>query len=444
MKTPIVDFVNRYAQSGISRMHMPGHKGRDFLGFEKYDITEIEGADVLSSADGIIAESENNASLLFKTAHSFYSAGGSTLAIYAMISLVCRGNKNPLIIAARNVHKAFIHACALVGCDVEWLMPKNFVNLCSCIISAEDVDNAVKNTDRTPVAVYLTSPDYLGQLQDISSIAAVCKRYGVPLIVDNAHGAYLGFLKESLHPIALGATMCCDSAHKTLPALTGAAYLHISKDAPYKFINNARSELAVFSSTSPSYLILQSLDALNKYLDEDFSDELFECIKRIDKIKTLIIEYGFTILESEPLKIVINAPPSGYTGFELADLLRKGKIEAEYYDRDFIVLMLSPQNSEKDFKRLEKVFSLLPQKKPLPSTEISELHQPTVKMTIRDAVFADSELIDTENALGRICAAPTVLCPPAIPPIISGEEITESEIATLKQFNINKIRVVRL
>lgn len=443
MNTPIVDFVNRYAQSGISRMHMPGHKGRDFLGFEKYDITEIEGADVLSSADGIIAESESNASLLFKTAHSFYSAGGSTLAIYAMISLVCRGNKNPLIVAARNVHKAFIHACALVGCDVEWIMPKKFVNLCSCIISAKEVDNAVKNSDRTPVAVYLTSPDYLGQLQDISSIAAVCKRHGIPLIVDNAHGAYLGFLKESLHPISLGASMCCDSAHKTLPALTGASYLHISKAAPDKFLKNARSELAVFSSTSPSYLILQSLDRLNKYLDEAFPDELSECVERINKAKTFIKKCGFILLEGEPLKIAVNAPPSGYTGIELAKILRSGGIEAEYYDRDFIVLMLSPQNVEEDYKRLEGIFSSLPQKKPLPSTDIPGLISPSVKMTIRDAVFAYSEIIDTENAVGRICAAPTVSCPPAIPPIVSGEEITQAAAALLEYCNIEKIRVVK-
>ena len=444
MNTPIVDFVLQYTKSGISRMHMPGHKGKAFLGFEKYDITEIDGADVLSSADGIIAESENNTSALFKTAHSFYSTGGSTLAIYAMVSLVCRGNKNPLIIAARNVHKAFVHACALVGCDVEWLLPEKFVNLCSCIISAEMVDDAIKNSKGTPCAVYLTSPDYLGQLQDIQKIAKICKKHSIPLIVDNAHGAYLGFLKETLHPIALGAAMCCDSAHKTLPALTGASYLHIAKDAPDKFLKNARSELAVFSSTSPSYLILQSLDILNKYLDEDFSDVLFKCIKRIDRVKTFIKEYGFTILESEPLKIVINAPLSGYTGFELADLLRKVKIEAEYCDRDFLVLMLSPQNSEKDYKRLEKAFTQLSPKEPLTSAKISELHTPIVKMTIRDAVFADSEFIDTENALGRICAAPTVSCPPAIPPIVSGEEITEFDIAMLKQFNINKIRVVKL
>lgn len=361
-----------------------------------------------------------------------------------MVSLVCRGNKNPLIIAARNVHKAFVHACALVGCDVEWLLPEKFVNLCSCIISAKIVDEAIKNSKSTPCAVYLTSPDYLGQLQDIQKIAKICKKHSIPLIVDNAHGAYLGFLKESLHPIALGAAMCCDSAHKTLPALTGASYLHIAKDAPDKFLKNARSELAVFSSTSPSYLILQSLDMLNKYLDEDFSDVLFKCIKRIERVKTFIKEYGFTILESEPLKIVINAPLSGYTGFELADLLRKVKIEAEYCDRDFLVLMLSPQNNEKDYKRLEKAFTQLSQKEPLTSAKISELHTPIVKMTIRDAVFADSELIDTENALGRICAAPTVSCPPAIPPIVSGEEITEFDIAMLKQFSINKIRVVKL
>ena len=199
----------------MSRFHMPGHKGENFLGFEHLDITEICGADVLSDADGIIADSEKNAATIFKTAHTFYSTGGSTAAICAMLALA--GGENSLILAARNVHKAFINACALLNFEVSWLMPDNFSGILECRISAETVEKAILSADKKPSAVYLTSPDYLGNLQDIADISKICKKYDVPLLVDNAHGAYLGFLKDSLHPIHLGADICCDSAHKTLP-----------------------------------------------------------------------------------------------------------------------------------------------------------------------------------------------------------------------------------
>lgn len=443
MNTPIVDFVKNYSKSGISRMHMPGHKGRAFLGFEQYDITEIDGADVLSSADGIIKESEDNATSLFKTAHSFYSAGGSTLSIYAMVSMVCRGKKNPLIIAARNVHKAFVHACALVDCDVLWLFSESFVNLCSCKISAKSVDTAIRSAKKSPVAVYLTSPDYLGQIQDIFAISAVCEKYDIPLIVDNAHGAYLAFLNKSLHPIALGAAVCCDSAHKTLPALTGAGYLHVSESAPKRFLDNARDELALFYSTSPSYLILQSLDYLNSYLCKKFKNDLADCINKIDNLKTIIKNNGISLLDGEPLKIVINAQKSGYSGFELSAMLRQNGIEAEFCDRDFLVLMLTPQNTDEDFKKLEGVFSKLSKKTPVNDFEIDIPTAPKTKMSIRNAVFAESEIVCAENSIGRICAAPTVSCPPAVPVVVSGEEITPNVANLLKYYGIDKIKVVK-
>ena len=284
MNTPIADFVKKYSESGFSRFHMPGHKGESFLGCEKYDITEINGADVLSCANGIIYESEKNASSLFKTAHTFYSTGGSTAAICAMLAL-SSGKK---ILAARNVHKSFINACALLDYEVDWLMPKEFSGVLSCEVSSSEVETKIVSSAQKPSAVYLTSPDYLGNVQDIAGISEICKKHGIPLMVDNAHGAYLGFLEKSQHPIHLGATVCCDSAHKTLPVLTGGAYLHISKDAPDEYLNIAREKLSLFSSTSPSYLILQSLDLCNAYLSDGFEEKLTECIRKINLAKEII------------------------------------------------------------------------------------------------------------------------------------------------------------
>ena len=266
MRTPIVDFVKAYADADVSRFHMPGHKGRAMLGCEPYDITEIKGADVLSDADGVIAESEAYASALFG-ARSFYSTEGSTLCIKTMLALVASESKRqtrPLILAARNVHKAFVYACALLDLRVEWLDPATPAHLCACPITARDVEKALDAMQEKPAAVYLTSPDYLGNLADVEGIAKVCRARSIPLLIDNAHGAYLRFLEPSQHPISLGATMCCDSAHKTLPVLTGGAYLHLSPDAPFD-AQTVRRRMALFASTSPSYLILQSLDLCNRY-----------------------------------------------------------------------------------------------------------------------------------------------------------------------------------
>ena len=273
MDTPIVDFVRGYAQSGISRLHMPGHKGQSLLGFEPLDLTEIRGADELYEPEGIIAQSEANATRLFGTQHTYYSTEGSSQCIRAMLCLALqaapRTGKRPVLLAARNAHKALLYAAALLDFDIRWLWPaaENAGALCSCPISAQMLTTALQELTgqgSTPFGVYVTSPDYLGGMQDIRALSAVCDTFGMPLLVDNAHGAYLRFLPgEPLHPIALGAAMCCDSAHKTLPVVTGGAYLHLGENAPVQEEAAVRGALALFGSTSPSYLILQSLDACN-------------------------------------------------------------------------------------------------------------------------------------------------------------------------------------
>ena len=428
MKTPIVDFVKRYAESDISRFHMPGHKGKVHLGCEALDITEIDGADVLYSACGIIEKSEEYTSSLFHSAHTFYSAEGSSLVIKAMLGIIKSTKKDgerPIILAARNVHKAFIYACALLDLDVEWLFPKHFTHLCTCNLTKEDVKNAIDRMPRKPDAVYLTSPDYLGQVQDIRGISEVCRAYEIPLLVDNAHGAYLAFLEENCHPLALGASMCSDSAHKTLPVLTGGAYLHIAKDAPKEFLAEARTMLSLFASTSPSYLILQSLDLCNAYLADGYKQKLADCIERIEDIKKMLDEKGIFYEKSEPLKLVLNAKRCGYTGEDIARYLRERKMEIEFSDPDFAVLMFTPENGEKDFARLENALTSLPMRKPLTDRKPCTMPKAKTALSIRDAVFAPKRTVSVEEAVGKICASPLVSCPPAVPIVMSGEVITK-------------------
>lgn len=444
MTTPIADFVKKYAQSNPSRFHMPGHKGKSVIGCESFDITEIDGADVLYSANGIIDESEKNASTLFGSAHSFYSTEGSSLAIKAMLALIKKrtpAGRRTTVLAPRNVHKAFIYACALLDIDAMWLYPTELSHLCECKITADELENTLKNASPLPDAVYVTSPDYLGNIADIASFSAVCEKYGIPLLVDNAHGAYLAFCEPSAHPIALGAHMCADSAHKTLPVLTGGAYLHISEKFDAS-CDEVRASLALFASTSPSYLTLQSLDLCNAYLANDFKGELNECIKKLDKIKKSLAQRGIKAESSEPLKLVLTEDNCGYGGEDLAKLLRSYGIEPEFYDKNSLVLMATPSLDEHDFQRLDSALATLDAREIKPS-KLPFSDRPERAISIRDAIFSPSQKIPTANAIGRICATPTVSCPPAIPVVMSGEIISERSVELMLYYEITEIEVVQ-
>ena len=442
MKTPIADFVKNYAEQKMTRFHMPGHKGQSFLGCEAFDITEVKGADALYEADGIIAESEEHAAELFGTARTLFSTEGSSQCIRAMMYLAInsyKGKKRPVVIAARNVHKAFLYAAALVDFDVKWLFPKEMHSLCSCEVTEEMVEEALQAMEELPAAVYLTSPDYLGGRADIKGIAEVCHRYGTILAVDNAHGAYLHFLETPLHPIDLGADICCDSAHKTLPVLTGGAYLQISESAPESFARNAKQAMVLFGSTSPSYLTLSSLDLCNSYLADGYSEKLADTIRNVGEAKKQLKEHGWCVEETEPLKITMKAPDC-ISGNELAQMLRQAQIECEYADEKYVVCMITPEN---DTTELDKFVECLGTNAYGESTDSSmKPMQSEQKMSIREAIFANRKVISIEQAEGRICGAPVVSCPPAIPIVVSGEEITADAIELFRYYGITHAEIV--
>ena len=441
MKTPIVSFLKSYQEKSPVRMHMPGHKGADILGFEGMDLTEIYGADELFAAEGIIKESEQNASNLFGCP-TYYSTQGSTLCIQTMCTILCQDakskGKKPKILAGRNAHRSFIHAAALLDFEIEWLYGNS--DYLSCKIHAEDLEKAI--IESLPTAVYLTNPDYLGNLLDIKSLASVCKKHNVLLAIDNAHGAYLRFLKDSLYPIDLGADLCCDSAHKTLPVLTGGAYLHLSDSLNQVWKNDVKHFMEYFSSTSPSYLIMASLDAANEVLDTTFKNSLFECIQRVDGLKNTLVQHGYTILSGEPMKITISTKEFGYTGNEIANLLMECDIYPEFYDSDYIVLMPSPYNTKDDLKRLETCLCGI-EGKPILVNKLPKLEQSKKAMNVRQALFSSSITLDVSKSLGQVCSSVTVSCPPAILPVIPGEVISESSIEVMKYYGIETIRVVK-
>ena len=441
MKTPIVSFLKSYQEKSPVRMHMPGHKGAGILGFEGMDLTEIYGADELFAAEGIIKESEQNASSLFGCP-TYYSTQGSTLCIQTMCTILCQDakskGKKPKILAGRNAHRSFIHAAALLDFEIEWLYGNS--DYLSCKIHAEDLEKAI--IESHPTAVYLTNPDYLGNLLDIQSLASVCKKHNVLLAIDNAHGAYLRFLEPSLHPIDLGADLCCDSAHKTLPVLTGGAYLHLSESLNQVWKNDVKHFMEYFSSTSPSYLIMASLDAANEVLDTTFRNSLSECVRSVASLKNTLVQHGYTILSGEPMKITISTKEFGYTGNEIANLLMECDIYPEFYDSDYIVLMPSPYNTKDDLKRLETCLCGI-ERKPLLINKPPKLEQSKKAMNVRQALFSSSITLDVSKSLGQVCSSVTVSCPPAILPVIPGEVISESSIEVMKYYGIETVRVVK-
>ena len=450
--TPIIDFLKEYAEKNTVRAHMPGHKGAvpGFLSeAAKYDITEIPGADELFCARGVIRESEENAARLFGAGRTLYSTEGSSLAIRAMLYLALinakaleRAGFRPkteryTVLAARNAHFAFIAACAALDLDIEWLMPESCA-LLSCPVTARMADEALAALDERktpPILVYVTSPDYLGAEQPIAELALAAHWHGVPFAVDNAHGAYLGFVENDRHPMKLGADLCCDSAHKTLSCLTGAAYLHISKYAPAVMAETAERALALFASTSPSYLILASLDAMNARLENGCREELAAFSAELSLLKKRLEAEGFSLVGTEELKLTLAPKSCGYTGLELAETLRKRGVECEYADEEHTVLMLSAQNGEEALRRIEAALLPLERRAPLEKKDL-RLPKLTRVMTVREAMLAPQEFVPTERAVGWVMGNDHCACPPAVPPAIPGELITreaaELMIAFLK------------
>lgn len=441
MGTPICDFVRRYAAENPTRLHMPGHKGKGCLGVEALDITEIDGADDLFAPRGIIAESEENAARLFG-ARTLYSAGGSTLCIQAMLYLTAlsaaESGKTPCILAGRNAHKAFVHAAALLHIAVRWIYPDETQPYYSGKIAAADV--AALCDAELPTAVYITTPDYLGNTVDVEAIAAVCHARGVPLLVDNAHGAYLRFLPQSRHPLDLGADMCCDSAHKTLPVLTGGAYLHIADAAPTVFHERVIEAMALFGSSSPSYLILQSLDAANDRLP-DFAAALAKFLPQAAALREKLAAAGFETVGDEPLKLTVNARSRGYSGESLAAVLRENRVFPEFYDADFLVLMLAPFDTEV-LARIEALLCALPQGTETAALRLPLSH-PTAVMQPHEALFLPTETLPLDACLDRVCGMAVIACPPAVPPVMCGERMDAAVLAQLRYYGVERCTVIR-
>lgn len=425
MNTPIADFLEDYEKKGMLRLHMPGHNGE-----APHDITEIAGADSLYETDssrGIIAHSEAIAAKLFGAERTCYSAGGSTLAIQAALAIL-RAQGCKTIAAGRCSHRSLVSSAALLGLEVKWLYPKEY--------PSADVDcskEALSGAD----ALFLTNIDYYG---------GTCRASdpGIPVVVDNAHGSYLKFVskagsgREYLHPMEFGfPVISAESAHKTLPALTGAAYLHFSKGADF---SRAKEMTALFGSTSPSYLVMESLDKVNGRLLSD-PDSVNRACAFVAGLKQRLTAVGFTLKRSDPLRVTINARAWGWSGTEFAAYLRAHGAECEMADENYVVLLFSAITSPDDCQRAEVSLELIPRRTAKPLVEYPVI-RPKQETSIREAVFAKQHSVSVDEANGKVCGGIQVSCPPGIPIVMPGERIDSEAVEALKLYGVKSVEIL--
>lgn len=423
-----------------SSFHTPGHKCQNFFpkNLLNLDYTELPDTDALYEAEGIILQSEILLSKLFQTKRSLISSGGCTLAIQTMLKLASeRGNK---ILFARNSHRSAVNTCVLLGIEPVWLMPSGSGSFTGRV-QPEDIQNALSANPEIK-ACYLTSPSYYGELSDIQKISEICHEHGAILLIDNAHGSHLAFMKNNLHPIFLGADISACSLHKTMPVLTGGAVLNIADNS---LVENAKSAMSLFGSTSPSYIIMSSIDiCVNYMMNLNGKEEYLACEERVAKIKKLASEKG--IIQParlcDPLRVCLNTASLGLCGKEQEEYFFQHQLDCEFCDGENAVFICTPFNTEEDFQRLENAIIHIPEKKAKKDSCVLPFSLPEAVMTPREAILKKSELVNIDHALGRISADSACPCPPGIPVVMPGEIISEEVIFLLKNYNIKKIKVL--
>lgn len=431
MDMPLCHAANKIVQDAPARFFMPGHKGNNaanlrFGGVLPYDITEIPGLDDLQHPSGPLAQSQANMAKTYGSGATLYSASGSTSCIMAMLTLFVGVNGH--VVMARGCHVAAVRALALLDATPHWVLPKDGVP------TPAGIESALRQSGAK--AVYITSPNYYGQIADIEGIAKVCQTYGASLMVDNAHGAHLHFVKNAMHPLHLGANATADSAHKTLPCLTPAALLHL-KDA--QLAGQARGALNLYSSTSPSYLVLQSLDAAASLLlhQPPNFDETAERLARAAASSEHLLAPC-----DDPLKLCLLPAAGGWPFPAFYNALTAAGVIPELADGVHIVLMASPYNKEEDFNRLAAVLRRFPKRAPLPVPK-TPLALPKVACSIRSAVFGAKQHVPVGQAVGRIAAGLAAPCPPGIPVVVPGEVISQDMPALLEAGGILGLDVLK-
>lgn len=441
MKQTLYEKLNALANTNEYAFHMPGHKRNPEISiFEdemRIDITEIEGFDNLHHAEGILKEEQEFAANLYGTKKTLFLINGSTSGVLASICAATKDGDS--FVMARNSHRSAYNAVCLKGLQVQYVYPGKFAENDSILgeINPEDVARAMDACGAK--VVFITSPTYEGVVSDIARIAKeVHKREGL-LIVDEAHGAHLGFHKAfPKSAITEGADLVIQSMHKTLPSLTQTALLHVCSSRIA--VEKVMSQLSVFQTSSPSYVLMNSISRCLHFLQEEgeltFSSyvknltDFYNKIKRLEKlsvIKAKDSEFDFGKINI-CAKNLIDEKGTLYGGKELAkDLLQKYGLQMEMVNADYVLAMTSICDTQEGFDRLAD--ALLEIDKKLVKKEFGKsavLSVPAqAAMTLKTAVGAEKEKCVRSDWEGKISGEYIYLYPPGSPILTPGEIISK-------------------
>lgn len=489
----LLERLTEYAGSDAYPFHMPGHKRREIPdgipgGFpDPYgiDITEIDGFDNLHHAEGILKDAMDEAAAIYGADRSWYLVNGSTCGILsAVFATTENGGK---ILTARNCHKAVYHAICLNRLEAEYLYPEEITEFgINGGIRAEDVRKAlekdamrcagnsgnVRGKITKIQAVLITSPTYEGVVSDIRAIADAAHEYGIPLIVDEAHGAHLEYADQchSFPKSALeyGTDIVIQSLHKTLPCFTQTAILHVKG----KLVDQDRVSryLSMFQTSSPSYLFMAGMERCIRYMDGDgrnemvrYEERLEHFMKRMEGLQVLEVldreicgKYR-TVAGWDPSKIVVSTMRAeDFHGEELAETLRrKYHLEMEMTAPEYVIAMTSLMDTEEGFERLgtalleidgalrhcveseqqkEKGESKEKERCETPEATESKVSHPIRRMLICEAMDADTERTAFQDTVGKVSAEFVYLYPPGIPIIAPGEVFTDAIVEKIMAY----------
>lgn len=441
-----------YTQSNIYPFHMPGHKRRpiDFPNPYTIDITEIDGFDNLHHAEEILRDAQQRAAELYGAKRSFYLVNGSTCGLLAAICAAAP--KKSRILVARNSHKAVYHGIFLNEYDAVYLYPEVADIGIQGQITADAVEEKLTLYPDI-AAVVITSPTYDGVVSDIRSIAETVHRRGIPLIVDEAHGAHFGFgggFPENA--VKLGADVVIVSLHKTLPSFTQTALLHVCSDRIKE--KDIAKYLGIFETSSPSYIFMAGMEKCIRMV-KDEGQELFSNYRKLlddfyakaGKLAQIHVLTKADLLERESYafddgKILMFPDPDYLNGKELYDmLLSEYRLQMEMVTDKYVVAMTSIMDTQEGFDRLiHALYDIdrkLGQKKNTKSAaklESRSVYTENKKMMqMRDAEDAPQQEIPLEESVGKVSAGFVFLYPPGIPTIVPGEEISGKFVKDMKQ-----------
>ncbi len=448
---PLYRALKTYIHKNKIPFHMPGHKqGKGILERFKEDIftmdlTELSDTDNLHAPEGSIQEAHEMAAKAFGAKNSFFLVNGSTCGIQTMIASIC--NPGDTLIVDRNCHSAVIHGLILCGVTPQFVYPQFVTEL--GIVGGMNPDLVGEILQQYPDAkgVLITSPTYYGICSDLTTIANIVHAHNKILLVDEAHGAHFCFHNDLPEcALASGADMCVQSAHKTLPALTQSAFLHIKSDKVD--LRRVRNALKLFQSSSPSYILMAYLDVARYIMQSQGELLLDNLLLHIKEAKEEIYASGkasclgtelkgkHNIHDIDMTRLVLHFGTKGANGYNIANQLQdKYDIQVEMADIYNIVCILTIADTREELKALVRAVNNINFK----NIDIGEgsLSSKWIRSQYaidpRIAFFSESERVDIKDANGCISAETVVCFPPGVPILCPGEIISDDIVTHILQ-----------